>query len=89
MKKLNNILLTIFSIGMIAVLFAGGLSFVGYVAALLIGGNAATEICTFIFKSYLPWIIKATSVFAGIGLVTMYLSRKKALTVKPASEEQK
>lgn len=87
MKKFNNVLLTLFSIGIIAVLFAGGLSIIGYIVALIVGGTTATDICTFIFKSYLPWVIKATSVFAGIGLITMYISKQKALSVKSKSKD--
>ena len=88
MKKLNNVLLTFFGIGIIVVLFAGALSVVGYIIALFVGGTVATDICTFVFKSYLPWVIKATSIFAGIGLVTMYLSKQKALSVKSESKEK-
>lgn len=80
MKKFTEVLLKIFAYGMIACLFAGGLSFVGYLVGLVIGGEAATNLCAWIFKTYLPWVIKATSVFTLIGLVGMYLSRQKALT---------
>lgn len=81
MKKLTNILLKIFAIGVIVCLFAGCLSLVGYISALIIGGELATSICSFIFTVYFPWVIKLTSLFTGIGLVGMYLSKKKALTV--------
>lgn len=80
MKKVNGVLLKIFAYGIIACLFAGGLSLVGYLVGLIIGGEAATNLCAWVFKTYLPWVIKATSVFTGIGLLGMYLSKQKALT---------
>ena len=80
MKKFTDIMLTVFSYGIIACLFAGGLSLVGYIAALFIGGESATALCAWVFKTYLPWVIKASSVVTGIGLLGMYLSRQKALT---------
>ncbi len=82
MKKASDVLLKIFAYGVIACLFAGGLSFVGYFVALIIGGDAATNLCAWVFKTYLPWVIKATSVFTLIGLIGMYLSKQKALTAK-------
>lgn len=80
MKKFINVLNTIFAYGIIACLFAGGLSLVGYIVGLMIGGETATALCLWVFKTYLPWVIKATSVITGIGLVSMYLSKQKALT---------
>lgn len=80
MKKIANILLTVFAVGILAVLFAGALAALGYVAALFIGGETATALCLWIHKTYFPWVIQLASIFAGIGLVGMYLSKQKALT---------
>ena len=41
-----------------------------------------TALCLWVFKTYLPWVIKATSIFTLIGLIGMYLSKQKALTAK-------
>ena len=82
MKNFSDVLLKIFAYGIIAWLFAGGLSLVGYIVALIIGGESATALCLWVFKTYLPWVIKATSIFTLIGLIGMYLSKQKALTVK-------
>lgn len=79
MKKFTDILLKVFAYGIIACLFAGGLSLVGYIVALIIGGESATALCLWVFKTYLPWVIKVTSIFTLIGLIGMYLSKQKAL----------
>ncbi len=81
MKKIADVLLKVFTYGIIACLFAGGLSLLGYLIGLVIGGESATSLCAWVFKTYLPWVIKATSVFTGVGLIGMYLSKQKALTV--------
>lgn len=86
MKKLADVLLKIFAYGIIACLFAGGLSLPGYLVGLVIGGESATALCAWVFKTYLPWVIKATGVFTGIGLLGMYLSGQKALTAKAEKE---
>lgn len=70
----------IFGYGIMIVLFAGGLTFFGYVLALIIGGDTATAICTWIYKSFVPVMIYASTVLILFGLVTMYLAGEKALT---------
>lgn len=82
MKKICNILRKIFAVGVLMSLFAGGLSLVGYLAALCVGGELATAICSFIFTRYFPWLIRFTSVVIGIGLLTMYVSGEASLTMK-------
>ena len=79
-KKLSKTLRTVFGYGIMITLFAGGLTFFGYVAALIIGGDIATAICTFIYKSIVPVIIYASVIMVLIGLVAMYLNGEVALT---------
>ena len=80
LKKISDVCKIIFGYGIEIVLFAGGLTFFGYVAALIIGGETATEMCTWIYKSFIPVIIKASTILILFGLVTMYLAGEKALT---------
>lgn len=87
MKKIADALLTAFGYGIIACLFAGGLSLVGYLVGLIIGGETATALCAWVFKAYLPWVIKFTSVFTGVGLLGMYLSKQKAFTASAGKEK--
>ena len=86
-KKIANVLKYVFGWGVMLSLFAGGLTFFGYVAALIIGGDAAAAICEFISKSFMPWVIRGSTVLVLLGLVTMYLSGEQALTIgKKASK---
>ncbi|MBQ3081239.1 MAG: hypothetical protein IJC49_02165 [Clostridia bacterium] len=79
-KKISSVLRTIFGYGIMLCLFAGGLTFFGYLAAMIIGGETATDICTFIYKEVIPIIIYASTVFVLIGLAVMYLNGETALT---------
>ena len=88
MKKVSDILLKVFAYGIIACLFAGGLSLAGYLIGLVIGGASATKLSVWVFKTYLPWVIKVTSLFTGIGLLGMYLGKKKALTATVETQEK-
>ena len=80
LKKISGVFKVIFGYGIMIVLFAGGLTFFGYIAALIIGGETATAMCTWIYKSFIPVIIKASTILILFGLLTMYLAGEKALT---------
>ncbi len=80
LKKVSDVCKLIFGYGIEIVLFAGGLTFFGYVIALIIGGETATAICTWIYKSFIPVIIYASTILILFGLLTMYLAGEKALT---------
>ncbi|MBQ7624915.1 MAG: hypothetical protein IJS65_06555 [Clostridia bacterium] len=89
MKKITDVLKLIFGYGIMIVLFAGGLTFFGYIAALIIGGETATAVCTFIYKSFIPIIIYASTVLILFGLLTMYLAGEKALTPEKKTPREK
>lgn len=89
LKKISDICKLIFGYGIMIVLFAGGLTFFGYVAALCIGGDTAALICHVIYKQILPVIIYATSILVLFGLVSMYLAGEKALTPNSGDKYKK
>ena len=79
-KKISAALRVVFGYGIMICLFAGGLTFFGYLAALIIGGETAAVICTVIYKTIIPVIIKASTILVLLGLVVMYLNGETALT---------
>lgn len=80
LKKVSDVFKLIFGYGIMIVLFAGGLTFFGYLAALIIGGETATTMCTWIYKTFIPIIIRTSTILILFGLVTMYMAGEKALT---------
>ena len=85
LKKISDVCKLIFGYGIMIVLFAGGLTFFGYLAALIIGGETAAAICAWIYKSFIPVMIYATTILILFGLVTMYMAGEKALTPRRES----
>ncbi len=79
-KKIASVLRTIFGYGIMISLFAGGLTFFGYVAALIIGGDTAATICSVIYEKIIPVIIYLSTTMVVLGLVAMYLNGETALT---------
>ena len=80
MKKIAEKLKIVFGYGIMLTLFVGGLTFFGYLVALIIGGDTAVLICEVIYKQIVPIMIKVTTILVMFGLVTMYLAGEKALT---------
>ena len=79
LQKVSDVCKLIFGYGIEIILFAGGLTFFGYVIALIVGGDTAAAICTFIYKTFIPIIIKASTILVLFGLLSMYLAGEKAL----------
>ena len=79
-KKISNFCSMIFGYGIYASLIIGGLTFVGYVIALIVGGEIATSICDFIYKSIYPVLVTATSIIVFLGLIVMYMRGESALS---------
>lgn len=82
LNKIAEFLRTVFGYGIVICLFAGGLTFFGYLAAIIIGGETATAICTFIYKTAFPIIIKTSTVLVLLGLLVMYLKGEKSLIME-------
>ena len=92
-EKILKVMTVVFGYGIMICLFAGGLSFFGYLAALIIGGETATAICTFIYKQYFPVVFIVTSAMILLGLIKMYISREHTFTAnrkkKTVNKEEK
>ena len=82
--KIASVLKVIFGWGVLVSLFAGGLTFFGYLVAICVGGGEGglgAEICRVISKEITPVITYISTCCVLLGLLTMYLSGEQALTV--------
>lgn len=86
LKKISDKLKIVFGYGIMITLFVGGLTFFGYLAALIIGGDTAAVICEVIYKKIIPVMIYISTIMILFGLLTMYLAGEKALT--PSKREK-
>ena len=80
MKKIAEKLKIVFGYGIMLTLFVGGLTFFGYLVALIIGGDTAALICEVIYKKIVPVMIYVSTIMVLFGLLTMYLAGEMALT---------
>ena len=92
MKKVFNKIVTIlswiFGYGILLSLAVGGLSFLGYVVALIIGGEVASSICYFIYKMVYPYLVYGTSIIVVLGILIMYMKGEVSLTVSKKNKKQ-
>lgn len=80
LKKISDVCKLIFGYGIMITLFVGGLTFFGYVIALIIGGDTAAVICDVIYKKIIPVMIYISTIMILFGLLSMYLAGELALT---------
>lgn len=85
LHQLANGCKIVFGYGIMLVTLAGGLTFFGFLAAVIIGGDTAAAICSLIKDQIFPVIIYLTTSLILLGLIGMYLTGEKALT--PDSED--
>lgn len=81
-EKPVSICKLIFGYGIMISLFVGGLTLVGYILALCIGGDTATQICSFIKSYIIPGVTYLSTVMVLFGIILMYLSGETALSAK-------
>ena len=87
LKKISDKLKLVFGYSIMITLFVGGATFFGFLAALIIGGDAAVAICDFIHGKIIPVMIYTSTVTVLFGLVTMYLAGEMALTSSAKSKK--
>lgn len=80
LKRISDFCKILFGYGIMIVLFGGGLTFFGYLAAIIIGGNTAENICEFIYNGFMPIIIRISTILILFGLFSMYLVGETAFT---------
>jgi len=78
--KACTVIEKIYAVMAVILLFAGGLCFFGYAAAIIIGGSTAEMISVFIYTKIMKVLIYGASAATIIGLLYIYLKKQKFLT---------
>ncbi len=93
-EKISKVLSIIWAIASIILVFLGGITVFGFLAAFIIGGGLGENIAVIIYKQIFPIIIFSTSVLIVLGWIIMEIRGEKALTAgekknKEAQAEKK
>lgn len=84
-KKIFDTLNKIYGILMTISFFAGFIPFLGFVFAIIIGGEIGEATAIFLHKQYYPWVILLGSIAIVIGVIAMYIGKIEGLSLKNVS----
>ena len=79
-EKVLKILTRVWALVSFVLLFTGGVSAIGYIAAIIIGGETGAEIINFLYTKLFSVLIYVNSIFIIVGLIKMELAGEKSLT---------
>lgn len=82
MKRIENILLSIFSMGIIIAIAGGALIFLLFLTGLILGGDTAIYLSNLASKTLMPYFIKSGAIGVFAGLLTFYIHGKHELSIK-------
>lgn len=88
-ERIGKILSYVFGIGIFIALFIGGLSFIGYIVALIIGGDIASQICFIIYKKIYPILFMFSASIVLLGLIKMYTVGEKSMVPTKIKKQDK
>ena len=86
--KIVNTLSYIYGVGIMIALFVGAASVLGYVFAIIVGGQLANDICTYIYKTIYPILFFFSSSVVLLGLIKMYVAGEKSLSPKKKTADK-
>ncbi len=72
--KIASVLDVLIGISFFICLFGGALGFLGYAAAFIVGGETATAMCTWIYKTFYVFLIKLGTITTLVTFLKIYLN---------------
>lgn len=84
-EKIEKFLQKLYGITMTIAFFGGVLPLIPFIVAIIIGGGkegTGESIAVWLYKQYYPWVIALASIAVVIGLISMYVGGKQALSSK-------
>lgn len=86
-KKICDVLNKIYGILMTISFFAGFIPFIGFIFAIIVGGEIGEATAIFLHKQYYPWVIIIGSISIVIGVIAMYIGKIEGLSLKSVSAD--
>lgn len=83
----ENLLSRLFSLFILIAISGGGLIFILFVIALILGGKTGENLATSAASTVMPYFIKAAAIAMVAGLATMYANGMHTLTLKKPGEK--
>lgn len=81
-NKIENLLETVFSISLMIAIFGGGIVFLMFIAALIIGGDSGGSLAVNASKSIMPYFIRLAAIAVLSGLIKIYIRGEHELSLQ-------
>ena len=81
-KNIENFIENIFSIALLIAILGGGVIFLMFVAALIMGGGSGEALATGASEKIMPYFIRLASLAILAGLVWMYIKGRHSLSMQ-------
>ena len=81
-EKIENLLKIIFSLTLVTAILGGGVIFLMFVMAIIIGGPNGEALATGAADTIMPYFIRLASISVLAGLLSMYIGGKHSLSMK-------
>lgn len=85
-KRIEGIVSAIFSLFILIAILGGGVVFLMFAAALVVGGELGSSIAVSAKSLVMPYFIRAATIGTLAGLVSFYLTGLHALSIEKKSE---
>jgi hypothetical protein len=83
--KIENAVSALFSLSILIAILGGGIVFLMFAAALIVGGETGGSIAVSAKNSVMPYFIRSATIGTLAGLVSFYLTGLHALIIEKKS----
>lgn len=83
--KIENAVSALFSLSILIAILGGGIVFLMFAAALIVGGEMGSSIAVSAKNSVMPYFIRSATIGVLAGLVSFYLTGLHALIIEKKS----
>lgn len=87
LDKIADVIKVVFGYAIWFCLMFGGITFFGYLVALICGGNTAALICDIIYNKLYPILVIISTTAILLGLINIYITNSHDLTGKKDSKK--
>lgn len=81
-ENINSFLESVFSIALIIAILGGGIIFLMFILAIILGGGTGEVLATKASKEIMPYFIRSATIAVTAGLLSFYISGEHALSLK-------
>ena len=88
-EKLQRILASLFSFFIIASIFGGGIIFIMFIMALILGGEAGANLAISASNTVMPYFIRSATISVLVGLISIYIKGAHTLSLEKPNKKPK